>query len=288
MTAAPALRVLQCGRFGLALDRPRIMGVLNLTPDSFSDGGLWQDPERAQAHALQMIDDGADLIDLGAESTRPGAPPVPAKEEWRRLRPVLEALMDCRVPISVDTRKPEVMREALALGVDLINDVAGFQDPGSIEAVRTSRAAVCVMHMQGDPQTMQHAPVYTDVLVEVQSFLARQQASLLAAGLSADRIVLDPGIGFGKTLEHNLALLRHLRTLRIEGAALLVGLSRKSMIQALTDQPVDQRLAGSLGGALGAALQGADILRVHDVRATRDALTVFESIAGPLAAYSGF
>jgi len=283
MTAATALRVLQCGRFSLVLGRPRIMGILNLTPDSFSDGGLWRDPGRARAHALQMIEDGADLLDLGAESTRPGAPPVPANEEWRRLRPVLEALMDCGVPLSVDTRKPEVMREALALGVDLINDVAGFQDPASIEAVRTSRAAVCVMHMQGDPQTMQHAPVYADVLGEVRSFLARQQASLLAAGLSADRIVLDPGIGFGKTLDHNLALLRHLHALRIADAALLVGVSRKSMIHALTDQPVAQRLAGSLGGALGAALQGADILRVHDVRATRDALTVFEAIVGPMA-----
>jgi len=283
MTAATALRVLQCGRFSLVLDRPRIMGILNLTPDSFSDGGLWQDPGRARAHALQMIEDGADLLDLGAESTRPGAPPVPADEEWRRLRPVLEALMDCGVPLSVDTRKPEVMREALALGADLINDVAGFRDPASIDAVRTSRAAVCVMHMQGDPQTMQHAPVYADVLGEVRSFLARQQASLFAAGLSADRIVLDPGIGFGKTLDHNLALLRHLHALRIAGAALLVGVSRKSMIHALTDQPVAQRLAGSLGGALGAALQGADILRVHDVRATRDALTVFEAIVGPMA-----
>jgi len=283
MTAAPALRVLQCGRFSLALDRPRIMGILNLTPDSFSDGGLWQDPGRARAHAWQMIEDGADLLDLGAESTRPGAPPVPANEEWRRLSPVLEALMDCGVPLSVDTRKPEVMREALALGADLINDVAGFRDPASIDAVRGSRAAVGVMHMQGDPQTMQQAPVYTDVLDEVLGFLARQQASLLAAGLSADRIVLDPGIGFGKTLEHNLTLLRQLSTLRIQGAAVLVGLSRKSMIQALTDQPVAQRLAGSLGGALGAALQGADILRVHDVRATRDALTVFEAIVGPVA-----
>ena len=282
MAGAAAVRTLQCGRFSLGLDRPRIMGILNLTPDSFSDGGLWQDPGRAQAHALQMINDGADLLDLGAESTRPGAPAVPADEEWRRLRPVLEALMDCGVPLSVDTRKPEVMREALALGADLINDVSGFRDPASIETVRGRHAAVCIMHMHGDPQTMQQSPRYDDVGSEVHGFLAQRHAALLAAGVGADQIVLDPGIGFGKTLEHNLTLLRQLRSLRVQGAALLVGLSRKSMIEALTDQPVAQRLAGSLGGALAAVLQGADILRVHDVRETRDALTVFEAIAGPL------
>ena len=271
-------RVLHCGRFRLTLDRPRLMGILNLTPDSFSDGGLWQDPARALDHARQMISDGADLIDLGAESTRPGAPEVPATEELKRLRPVLETLLDCGVPISVDTRKPEVMREVIAMGADLLNDVSGFTDPEAVDAVRGSQAALCVMHMQGNPGTMQRAPQYADVLSEVGGFLAAQQTLLESAGISPDRIVLDPGIGFGKTLEHNLLLLRHLEGLRVGQGALLVGLSRKSMLQALTGQPVTERLAGSLGGALAARMQGADLLRVHDVRATRDALRVFDAI----------
>jgi dihydropteroate synthase len=255
------------------------MGILNLTPDSFSDGGLWQDPGRALDHARQMISDGADLIDLGAESTRPGAPEVPAAEELKRLRPVLEILLDCGVPISVDTRKPEVMREVIAMGADLLNDVSGFTDPEAVDAVRGSQAALCVMHMQGNPCTMQQAPQYADVLSEVGGFLAAQQTLLESAGISPDRIVLDPGIGFGKTLEHNLLLLRHLEGLRVGQGALLVGLSRKSMLQALTGQPVSERLAGSLGGALAARMRGADLLRVHDVRATRDALRVFDAIS---------
>lgn len=271
-------RVLHCGRFRLTLDRPRVMGILNLTPDSFSDGGLWQDPARALDHARQMIEDGADLIDLGAESTRPGAPEVPVQEELQRLRPVLEVLLDCGVPISVDTRKPEVMHEVLAMGADLINDVSGFTDPRAVDAVRGSPAALCVMHMQGNPDTMQKSPRYADVLSEVGSFLAGQQAMLQAAGIPPERIVLDPGIGFGKTLEHNLLLLRHLEDLRVGQGALLVGLSRKSMIQALTGQPVEGRLAGSLGGALAARRRGADLLRVHDVRATCDALRVYDAI----------
>lgn len=255
------------------------MGILNLTPDSFSDGGLWQDPARALEHARQMISDGADLIDLGAESTRPGAPEVPAAEELKRLRTVLETLLDCGVPISVDTRKPEVMREVLAMGADLLNDVSGFTDPEAVDAVRGSQAALCVMHMRGIPGTMQQAPQYADVLSEVGGFLAAQQMLLESAGISPDRIVLDPGIGFGKTLEHNLLLLRHLQDLRVGQGALLVGLSRKSMLQALTGQAVTERLAGSLGGALAARMRGADLLRVHDVRATRDALRVFDAIS---------
>jgi dihydropteroate synthase len=226
-----------------------------------------------------MIDEGADLIDVGAESTRPGAPEVSALEELRRLGPVLERLMACGVPISVDTRKPSVMREVLAMGADLINDVSGLQDPASIEALRNSSAAVCVMHMQGQPVSMQHAPHYLDVVTEVSAFLADRRAALHKAGIDDLRILLDPGIGFGKTLDHNLSLLRHLEQLRAGATALLVGVSRKSMIQALTGQAVDARLAGSLGGALGAAWRGADFLRVHDVRATRDALAVFMAIA---------
>jgi dihydropteroate synthase len=255
------------------------MGVLNLTPDSFSDGGHWTDPGQAEARARQMIDEGVDLIDVGAESTRPGAPPVSIDEELRRLGPVLERLMDCGVPISVDTRKVQVMREVLAMGVDLINDVSGLRDPLAVAAVRDSGAAVCVMHMQGEPTTMQSAPQYRDVVSEVGSFLADRCAVLQQAGIDPDRIVLDPGIGFGKSLQHNLDLLRALERLRVGRTALLVGLSRKSMLQGLTGQPVEARLAGSLGGALGAALRGANLLRVHDVRATRDALSVFFAIA---------
>ncbi|MFZ9408238.1 MAG: dihydropteroate synthase [Burkholderiaceae bacterium] len=254
------------------------MGILNLTPDSFSDAGLWQDRARALDHARQMIEDGADLIDLGAESTRPGASEVSPEEELRRLRPVLEALLQCGVPISVDTRKAEVMREVLAMGADLINDVSGFSDDRTIEAVGNSTAAVCVMHMQGSPGTMQQAPRYNDVIAEVGGFLAGRQVQLESAGIGPDRIVLDPGIGFGKTLEHNLLLLRHLESLRVGQGALMVGLSRKSMIQALTGQPVEGRLAGSLGGALAARRRGADLLRVHDVRATCDALRVYDAI----------
>lgn len=271
-------RILRCGRFSVCLDRPRVMGVLNLTPDSFSDGGQWLDPAHAIARAHQMIADGADFLDIGAESTRPGAPQVSADEELQRLRPVLEPLIDCGVPISVDTRKASVMREVLAMGADLINDVSGFRDPQAIALLRDSGAAVCVMHMQGEPESMQQSPRYHDVVAQVAGFLAHQHAALQEAGIDPQRIVLDPGIGFGKTLAHNLALLRQLEQLRIGQAPLLVGLSRKSMIQALTGQPVAQRLAGSLAGALGAACRGADILRVHDVRETCDALAVFSAI----------
>ncbi len=254
------------------------MGILNLTPDSFSDGGQWLDPDLALAHARQMIAEGADLIDVGAESTRPGAPEVSVQEELQRLKPVLTRLIDCGVPISVDTRKPLVMREVLAMGADLINDVSGLQDPASLAAIQGSGAAVCVMHMQGAPASMQHSPQYRDVVSEVSGFLGRRRAALHAVGIHDDRILLDPGIGFGKTLHHNLSLLRDLECLRAGDTALLVGLSRKSMIHALTGQPVDARLPGSLGGALGAVLRGANILRVHDVRATRDALAVFVAI----------
>jgi dihydropteroate synthase len=255
------------------------MGVLNLTPDSFSDGGRWLAPEQAVARAHQMVSEGADLIDIGAESTRPGAEEVSVQQELKRLEPVLPALIACGIPISVDTRKPEVMREVLAMGVDLINDVSGLQDLAGVEALRKSRAAVCVMHMQGNPVSMQRAPQYQNVVHEVARFLAQRREALLAAGLDDSRIVLDPGIGFGKTLDHNLSLLRQLEAVRSGASALLVGLSRKSIIQALTGQSVDGRLAGSLGGALAALLRGADILRVHDVRETHDALSVFLAIA---------
>jgi dihydropteroate synthase len=269
---------LQCGRFELPLERPLIMAVLNLTPDSFSDGGLWLDPQRAieQAHAL--IEQGADLIDLGAESTRPGAQPVPASLEIERLAPLLHALRDVGVPLSVDTRKPEVMRAAIAMGADLINDVQGFDSVQAIDAVAHSRVACCVMHMQGKPHSMQTAPSYQDVVSDVRNFLAQRVAALQDAGVTAQRIVIDPGIGFGKSLAHNLSLLAHLDALRVQSLPILVGVSRKSMIGALTGRDAHERLAGSLAAMLAAVSHGASLVRVHDVAATRDALRVWSAI----------
>lgn len=277
---APTLR---CGRFELALDRPRIMGVVNLTADSFSDGGRWLEPSAAIAHAHRLLEEGADLLDLGAESTRPGAPPVPAEVELARLRPVLRALADAGVPLSVDTRKPEVMRAVLDEGADLINDVAGFRDAAAIDAVRGSAAACCVMHMLGDPLTMQQAPVYRDVLEEVRDWLAARVAALQHAGVDRARIVVDPGIGFGKTLEHNLALLARLPEASPPGLPVLVGVSRKSMLGAITGRAVGERLPGSLAAMLAAVARGARIVRVHDVAATRDALAVWGAIDGARA-----
>lgn len=262
------------------LRRTVVMGVLNVTPDSFSDGGRFTDVERAVAHALAMLDEGADLIDLGAESTRPGAPPLPAAREIDRLMPVLERLKDCGRPLSVDTRKPEVMRAAIAAGADMINDVAGFADVASLEAVAADpRVACCVMHMQGDPLTMQQAPAYRDVVGEVRDRLVERAVALQDRGVAAQRIVVDPGIGFGKTLEHNLSLLRRLDVLAGAGWPVLVGVSRKSMLGAITGRPVGERLAGSLAAMLAAVAHGARIVRVHDVAPTRDALAVWSAIA---------
>ncbi len=276
--APSAGRSLSCGRFVLPLLRPLVMGVLNVTPDSFSDGGRFHDPQRALAHAHQLIADGADILDIGGESTRPGSPTVPADQEFERISPVLEGLRDCGRPLSVDTRKPAVMRLALAAGADLINDVAGFDSEESIEAVRRSSCALCVMHMLGEPSTMQHAPVYRDVVSQVRQFLYGRVQALTSAGVSLDRIVLDPGIGFGKTQPQNLLLLQSLTTLAVSDLPVLVGLSRKSLIGHLTGKPADQRLAGSVAGALAAVARGAAIVRVHDVAATRDALLVWAAI----------
>jgi dihydropteroate synthase len=269
---------LRCGRFELTLERPLVMGVLNLTHDSFSDGGRWSDTDAAVVHAMAMIDDGADLIDLGAESTRPGAPIVPADLELSRLVPVIRALADCGRPLSVDTRKPQVMRAVLDLGVDMINDVSGFSDPQAIAAVSDSRAACCVMHMLGDPLTMQQDPVYRDVVSEVRQTLADRADALQAAGIDRSRIVIDPGIGFGKTLEHNLALLASLPSLVALGLPVLVGVSRKSMLGALTGRAVDRRLAASLAAMIAAVAGGALIVRVHDVPETIDAMRVWLAI----------
>jgi dihydropteroate synthase len=270
---------LQCGRFGYDLaQRPLVMGILNVTPDSFSDGGRYQALEFAVERAEQMIKDGVDLIDIGGESTRPGSPSVPVDEELRRVMPAIYALRELGYPLSVDTCKPEVMREAIIAGADMINDVNGFRSPGAIDAVKDSDCALCVMHMQGSPQDMQAGPEYADVVADVIAFLRERVDALLAAGVARERITVDPGFGFGKRVEHNYALLRNISRMERElGLPVLAGLSRKSMIGAVTGRSVEQRLAGSLGGALAAVAQGARIVRVHDVAETVDALKVWQA-----------
>jgi dihydropteroate synthase len=267
-----------CGRFELDLERPQVMGIVNVTPDSFSDGGEHADPDSAIRHALGLIAEGAQIIDLGGESTRPGAEEVPAAVELQRLLPVIEALRDCGVPISVDTSKAEVMRAVLDAGADMINDVYGFRQPGTIEAVAGTRCGVCVMHMKGEPRTMQAAPEYTDLIGEISVFLGSRAQKLRAAWVDPKRIVLDPGFGFGKTAEQNYQLLRRLASLRVSSYPLLVGLSRKSMIGHAIGKPVGNRLAGSLAGALACVARGASIVRVHDVAATVDALKVWQAV----------
>lgn len=267
--------MLRCGKFELPLERPLLMGIVNLTPDSFSGDGLASDTARAIAHARAQIEAGADLLDLGAESSRPGAIPTSLDDELRRLLPVLEALDGCGVPISVDTYKPEVMRAAIEQGAAMINDIYALRMPGALEAVAQSNCAVCLMHMQGEPLTMQQHPVYTNVVAEVRDFLGGRAAAAITAGISHDRLVLDPGFGFGKTVEHNLQLLRHLPELSTDGLPVLAGMSRKSMLGALTGRHVGDRLPASLAAAMLAAQRGAAILRVHDVAATRDALAVW-------------
>lgn len=275
MTDAPVFR---CGRFRLALDRPLVMGIVNVTPDSFSDGGRFFERDQAIAQARRLLDEGADLLDLGAESTRPGAAPVSEAEELDRLLPVLEAVRDAPVPISIDTLKPGVMRAAIAAGASLVNDVNALRAPGAIEAVAAGDAGVCLMHMQGEPRTMQHAPHYDDVVAEVKAFLAERVAACEAAGIGRDRILIDPGFGFGKTVEHNLTLLRDLHAFADLGVTVLAGLSRKSTLGRITGRPAEQRLAASLSAAVLAAERGARIVRVHDVAETRDALAVLAAI----------
>ena len=256
------------------------MGIVNLTPDSFSGDGLAADTDNAIKHARQQIEAGADLLDLGAESSRPGAIAATLEEEMARLLPVLDALRDCGVPISIDTYKPEVMKAAIDHGASMINDIYALRMPGAVEAVAGSDCALCLMHMQGEPLTMQQSPVYGDVVSEVRRFLDERAAAVLAAGVARDRLVLDPGFGFGKTLEHNLELLRHFAETTAEGWPLLAGISRKSMLGAITGRPVGERVAASLAAALIAAQRGANILRVHDVAATRDALVVWQAVRG--------
>jgi dihydropteroate synthase len=272
-------QVLRCGKFSLDLSRPLVMGVVNVTPDSFSDGGLYASAEQAVAHARRLIGEGADILDIGGESTRPGAAPVALDEERRRVLPVLQALAGCGVPLSVDTRKPEFMAEAVAAGASsMVNDVTALQAPAALAAVAKSSVAVCLMHMKGEPGTMQENPVYRDVVQEVREFLRARVAAAEQAGIARDRIVVDPGFGFGKTLEHNLALLRALGEFRSLGVALMAGLSRKAMLGRLTGREPRDRVHGSVAAALLAVQNGAQIVRVHDVAATRDALAVWNAV----------
>lgn len=273
-----AMTSLRCGRYSLPLERPMLMGVLNVTPDSFSDGGRFLAREAAEAHARRMVDDGAAIIDIGGESTRPGAQAIPGADELARVLPVLETLRDVPVPISVDTRSPAVMKAALEAGASMINDIEALEAPGALEAVAASECAVCLMHKKGAPASMQASPHYDDVVAEVKGYLAARIAAAESAGIARERIVVDPGFGFGKTALHNLELLRRLPEFADLGVPLLAGWSRKSTLGTITGRPVDERLAASLAAALLAAQRGARILRVHDVRETRDVLAVWQAV----------
>jgi dihydropteroate synthase len=271
---------LHAGRFRFPLQRPLIMGIVNVTPDSFSDGGRLQNPQQAIAHALHLVEQGADILDVGGESTRPGAVPVSEQEELRRVLPVVEALAARGLPVSVDTQKPGVMREAIAAGAAMVNDVMALREAGAIEVVAQSDVAVCLMHMQGEPRTMQANPVYREIVSEVMAFLAERIAACERAGIARVRMVVDPGFGFGKSLEHNLSLLKRLRQLTELDAPVMVGMSRKSMLGALTGKPVDQREYAGVAAHLAAVQRGAAIVRVHDVAAMKDALAVWQAVEG--------
>jgi dihydropteroate synthase len=270
---------LDCAGRLLDLSRPVVMGVLNVTPDSFADGGRYLDLGAACDHALQMVDAGAAIVDIGGESTRPGAAPVTVEEELQRTLPVIDRLVGrIDAVISIDTLKPEVMRRAVAAGAGLINDVMALRAPGALETAAATGVAVCLMHMQGEPRSMQRSPQYADVVGEVKRFLLQRAQACAAAGIAANRICIDPGFGFGKTLQHNLQLLAALDELAALGWPLAVGLSRKSMLQILTGKEVNERLAGSIALASIAALKGARILRVHDVAATCDAMKIVGAV----------
>ena len=251
------------------------MGVVNITPDSFSDGGRFREPEAAVAHARRLAAEGADIIDIGGESTRPGAAPVSEEEELRRLLPVLESLPD--LCVSVDTRRPAVMQAVLRAGASMVNDIQALSAPYALEAVAATGCAVCLMHMKGEPATMQREPRYGDVVSEVKAFLQTAVRKAMFAGIGRERIVVDPGFGFGKTAKHNLEILRNLREFSALGVPLLAGLSRKSTIGHLTGRPVTERLAGSLALALLALQGGATIVRAHDVKETRDVIAVWQA-----------
>lgn len=268
----------QTTRFEIDLRRVRVMGIVNLTPDSFSDGGRLPSAAAAITHCEALLAEGADMLDIGGESSRPGAEPVPADEEWRRVEPVLRAALSLGCPVSVDTMKTEVMQRALELGVDIVNDIQALRAPGAAEAVAASAAGVCLMHMRGEPRSMQaQPPVYRDVVTEVAAFLGERAHVLRALGVAPARITLDPGIGFGKTVAHNFELLARQRELLALGYPVLAGWSRKSSLGAVTGRPVAERLAASIAAALAAVHHGARIVRVHDVAATVDAIKVWQA-----------
>jgi dihydropteroate synthase len=268
----------QTGRFSLQLHRPLVMGIVNVTPDSFSDGGQHAEPRTAIAHAQTLLDQGADILDIGGESSRPGSPRLSHAQEWDRISLVLRELVRWNVPVSVDTYHPDTMRRALDMGVDIINDIHALRIPDALDVVAASTAGVCLMHMQGEPGTMQQAPHYVDIGREVRAFLLDRAQALTARGVGASRIALDPGFGFGKTLEHNLALAHALGGLVAEGYPVLIGVSRKSMLGELLGRRVDDRLAGSLAAALACIASGAQIVRVHDVGPTLDAIKVWRAM----------
>lgn len=281
MTSAEA-PVLDCGGRLLVLDRPRVMGVVNITPDSFSDGGRYLTAEDALTQARRLVAEGADIIDIGGESTRPGAEGVPVEEELHRVLPVLQVLGDeLDVPVSVDTSKPEVMTAAAEAGAGMINDVFALRAEGALEAAAASGLPVCVMHMQGEPRTMQQNPVYEDVVEDVYRFLDERLAACAGAGIPGDRLVVDPGFGFGKTLAQNYRLLGELSRFRDLGVPMLVGMSRKSMLGKLLDRPVNKRLHAGTAAATLAAWSGARLIRVHDVAATVDAMAVVAAARDP-------
>ncbi|MES2050207.1 MAG: dihydropteroate synthase [Pseudomonadota bacterium] len=273
----------ECGRFRFPLvgkkSKPLVMGILNVTPDSFSDGGQFNSLDAAISRAEQMIQDGVDIIDIGGESSRPGAQALSLDEELRRLMPVIYALRDCGKPLSVDTYKPAVMREAILAGVDMINDIKGFSSAEAIDAVVDGNVGLCIMHMQSTPTDMQKRPHYENVNDEVMDFLRHRVTECEHAGISKNRICIDPGFGFGKSLAHNISMFQHIHDYQLElGLPLLVGVSRKSMIGDITGKTIERRLAGSLAAALAAIAQGAKIVRVHDVAETVDAIKVWQAL----------
>jgi dihydropteroate synthase len=272
-------KVWQCGRYEFSLERPILMGIVNITPDSFSDGGRHDHTDAAIAHARKLVAEGANILDIGGESTRPGAAPVTLEAELARVMPVLEAVRDSGVAVSIDTCKAEVMRAVLAAGADIINDVTGMRSAQARAVVAANpNCGICVMHMQGEPRTMQQDPQYEDVVREVHEALLRQAHSLEQLGVGRARISLDPGFGFGKTVAQNYQLIAELETIVSSGYPIVFGASRKSMLGAVTGRAVDQRLAGSIAAALAGVAHGAEVLRVHDVGETRDALIIWQSV----------
>jgi len=272
------MQTLHAGSFRLSLARPLIVGIVNVTPDSFSDGGKLTSAQAAIDHGLHLAHLGADILDIGGESTRPGAETVPVEEEKRRVVTVIHALAQAGLVVSVDTRKPEVMQAALDAGAAMVNDVMALRAPGALRVVAASQAAVCLMHMQGEPQTMQQTPEYEDVVLEVKTFLDERVAACKVAGIALERIIIDPGFGFGKTLAHNLTLLKNLAALTVGEVPLMVGMSRKTMLGTLTGRAMGEREFAGIAAHMLALMQGAGLLRVHDVAAMRDALAVWNAV----------